>query len=48
MTEELTGLEDLYRETTGKELDKFFRPPEGAFSPRRFENSSLRGAKEFK
>lgn len=32
MTEELTGLEDLYRETTGKELDKFFRPPEGAYN----------------
>lgn len=28
---ELVGLEDLYRETTGRQLDKFFRPPEGAY-----------------
>ena len=29
---ELEGVETLYRETFGRELSKFFRPPEGAFS----------------
>lgn len=29
---ELRGLEDLYRETTGEELPKFYRPPQGKFS----------------
>ena len=29
---ELTDLEDLYRETTGQELPKFYRPPQGLYS----------------
>lgn len=29
--EELTGLEEVYRRATGRELDKFFRPPEGTY-----------------
>ncbi len=29
---ELIGVEDLYRQTTGLEMEKFFRPPEGSFS----------------
>ena len=29
---ELTGLEDLFREITGKELPKFYRPPQGIYS----------------
>jgi peptidoglycan-N-acetylmuramic acid deacetylase len=29
---ELKGVEDAYREATGQELPKFFRPPEGRFS----------------
>ena len=29
---ELTDLEDLFRETTGKELPKFYRPPQGIYS----------------
>ena len=32
LSEELTKLEDVYREYTGKEMTKFFRPPEGSFS----------------
>ncbi len=28
---ELTEMEDVYREATGKELAKFYRPPEGKF-----------------
>ncbi len=30
--EELLGMEELYRSVTGKEMAKFFRPPEGSFS----------------
>ncbi len=29
---ELTGIENLYKETFGLEMEKYFRPPEGAFS----------------
>ena len=39
--EELESLEALYRETTGKELSKYYRPPEGKFDER-----SLRYASE--
>lgn len=31
-TEELASLENAYHELTGKELSKFYRPPEGRFS----------------
>ena len=31
-TQELKGLEDLFREVTGKELPKYYRPPQGIFS----------------
>ena len=31
-TKELTDLENLYRETTGQELAKFYRPPQGIYS----------------
>ena len=29
---ELTDLEDLFRQTTGKELPKYYRPPQGIYS----------------
>ncbi len=29
---ELTGVEAQYKELTGKDMEKFFRPPQGAFS----------------
>ena len=29
---ELTDLEDLYRETTGQEMPKYYRPPQGIYS----------------
>ena len=29
---ELTDLEDLFRQTTGKELPKYYRPPQGVYS----------------
>lgn len=38
---ELKGVEDAYREVTGKELAKYFRPPQGKFS-----ESSLSFAEE--
>jgi peptidoglycan-N-acetylmuramic acid deacetylase len=31
-TAELCGLEVMYKELTGKEMDKFYRPPKGRFS----------------
>ena len=31
-SKELTDLEDLFRQTTGKELPKFYRPPQGVYS----------------
>lgn len=35
---ELEGLEKLYKEKTGRELTKYFRPPEGRFSKESMEN----------
>ena len=34
---ELEGVENAYRQATGRELAKFFRPPEGAFSLKTLE-----------
>ena len=31
-SEELTALEELFRETTGKDLPKYYRPPQGLYS----------------
>jgi peptidoglycan-N-acetylmuramic acid deacetylase len=31
-TKELVDLEDLFRDTTGKDLPKFYRPPQGIYS----------------
>ena len=38
---ELSGLEELFRETTGKELPRYYRPPQGIYS-----EENLRMAKE--
>ena len=38
---ELTGLEDLFRDVTGKELPKYYRPPRGIYS-----QENLKQAKE--
>ena len=40
-TRELTDLEDLFREVTGKELPKYYRPPQGIYS-----EENLKMAKE--
>ncbi len=37
-SKELTDLEDLYRETTGREMPKYYRPPQGIYSQ---ENLSM-------
>jgi len=29
---ELYGMEELFKQYTGKEMSKFYRPPEGRFS----------------
>ena len=36
-TKELTGLEELFREITGKELPKYYRPPQGIYSRENLE-----------
>ena len=41
MENELTGLESVYKELTGKDLAKYFRPPEG-----RFNEETLKYAEE--
>ena len=40
-TDEIKKLEDIYREKTGNELSKFYRPPEG-----KFDRTSLKYAQE--
>ena len=39
--QELTGLEELYRQTTGQSMVKYYRPPQGKYS-----EDNLRMAKE--
>ena len=34
---ELCGAEEVFREATGREMDKFYRPPEGSFSEQNLE-----------
>ena len=42
---ELTALEDLFRETTGKEMPKFYRPPQGCYSEENLKNAQALGYK---
>ena len=42
---ELHDLEELYQKTTGKELSKFYRPPEGRFSKENLEALKKAGYK---
>lgn len=41
--EELTSLEKLYKETTGKKMKKFYRPPQGKYSQQNLEMASEMG-----
>ena len=40
---ELAGLEALFTEITGKELPKFYRPPQGSYSPENLKQASSLG-----
>lgn len=42
-TAELTALEDLFRQTTGKDLPKFYRPPQGVYSRENLEQAKALG-----
>ncbi len=41
--EELASLEALYRETTGQELSKFYRPPQGKYSEENLRQAQTLG-----
>ena len=43
LSKELTQLEDLYREITGKELAKFYRPPQGVYTLDQLEQAEKLG-----
>ncbi|MBO5452571.1 MAG: polysaccharide deacetylase family protein [Clostridia bacterium] len=45
--EELTRLEDLYKQTTGQEMPKYYRPPQGKFSEENLKMASEMGYKTF-
>ncbi len=42
---ELTDLEDLFREITGRDLPKFYRPPQGLYSQQNLEMAKAMGYK---
>ena len=42
---ELTGLEELFRETTGKDLPKYYRPPQGIYSEENLQMAKELGYK---
>ena len=44
-TKELTDLENLYREITGQEMEKYYRPPQGIYSQQNLETAKKMGYK---
>ena len=42
---ELKALEDLFKEVTGKELPKYYRPPQGTYSQKNLEHAKALGYK---
>jgi len=44
-SKELTDLEDLFREVTGKELPKYYRPPQGIYSEENLQMAQELGYK---
>lgn len=42
---ELAGVEDAFREVTGKELPKYYRPPQGVYSEKNLEMAQKLGYK---
>ena len=45
--EELVGVETIYKETTGQEMTKFYRPPQGKYSEQNLKQASELGYKTF-
>lgn len=43
LKEELEGVEKIYKEVTGKEMQKFYRPPQGKFSTSNLEQAKRLG-----
>lgn len=43
--EELNSLEELYKETTGQDMPKFYRPPQGKFNEENLKNAKELGYK---
>ncbi len=43
--QELRDLEDLYRQTTGQEIGKFYRPPQGCYSEENLRQAKALGYK---
>ena len=43
MLRELTSLEDLYREVTGEQMQKYYRPPQGIYSEKNLEMAQKLG-----
>ena len=44
-SKELSDLEDLYQQVTGKTMEKFYRPPQGIYSQENLENAQKLGYK---
>ena len=42
---EMTALEEIYKETTGEELEKFYRPPQGVYSEENLKMAQKMGYK---
>lgn len=42
---ELSDLEELYKEVTGEEMEKFYRPPQGTYSQENLEQAQALGYK---
>ncbi len=45
LSKELTDLENLFREVTGKELPKYYRPPQGTYSEKNLKMAKEMGYK---
>ena len=43
LTREIRGLEDKYRQITGEEMEKYFRPPQGIFNEQALKNVQALG-----
>lgn len=44
-SKELSDLENLYQQVTGKQMEKFYRPPQGIYSQSNLENAQKLGYK---